>query len=266
MRIIYSLFWLMLVSISGASAQRKLYLDAQVGQWYGHAEEAYLHRSRLPYPIGSNVLDGSFWGGAQARLVLNTRWSATAGVVLGDRVSWGYKLKVPVEATNNPYAGEEKKYHYAAFSIGMPLAIQRSIWQVRSPGVGQQGQVHAWGMRADALIGITPSYLAGELGFPNLNIGGFWDTIRVTQAPAYKQRLGLTLDVGATVRLYRLDKERLSLTLQLHQGLLEMVRVPFDYYYNRRTGSGQLSVYGSGISLSVGYPILLKTFAARAAE
>lgn len=73
------------------------------------------------------------------------------------------------------------------------------------------------------------------------------------------------MNVGATVRLYRLDKERLSLTLQLHQGLLEMVRVPFEYYYNRRTGSGQLRVSGSGISLSVGYPIPLKTFAARAA-
>lgn len=244
-----------------ALAQHPIHLDVQLGLKHNYAEETYRLRRQLPQPLRYGIGDRSPMPnlvGAQVRVGLNPRWSVAAGVLAGDIVGWGYRLRVPAEATHNPYVPEDKGEYYGTFALAVPLTAYRSVWRLNTTGLGARGQTHAWGLGADVSAGLTPSYATGGLDFPRLNLPGLYDTITFDQAPRFRRRFGMSLTLGATLRLYRLDRERLNLSLQLNQGLWDMVQVPFSYAYNRRGGSARLHARGSGLLLTLGYPIRLR--------
>ncbi|HEX8326573.1 MAG TPA: hypothetical protein VF629_03450 [Hymenobacter sp.] len=88
----------------------------------------------------------------------------------------------------------------------------------------------------------------------------FKDVIEFREQPYYRRTWGGFVTAGATARFYRRGKERLNFSLALTQGLTDMLTIPVQYSYNGRRGATVLQARGSGISATLGYPILISTF------
>lgn len=259
-------FLLALLSLAAGQAQTKLYLDARLGAGYNFAEGAHSGKGERPFKARNFI--GHVFLYLQPRVQFNEKWGLTAGY-RGSGSSWGYKLEVPADVTVNPFPqGNQRGRAGSAYLHQFPLQLHYTTGRYNLHPLDTLDRLYLFSFKLDVFAGgglnrngnncldcgsLNPTPVTGQTS-PTRDIIEFQDQ------PYYHHTWGGFLTVGATARFYRLGKERLNFSLALTQGLTDMLLVPVQYSYNGRLGATTLHVRGSGISATLGYPILLSTF------
>ena len=252
-----------------AGAQTRLYLDARIGAGYNFAEGAHAGKGERPFKARSFLLHNFIY--LQPRLQFNDKWALTAGY-RGSALSWGYRLEVPADVTVNPFPqGNESSAARSAYLHQFPVELHRTVGRFNWVPLDTLDRLYLFSFRLDVFAGgglnragnncldcgnATPPPLSGQTNPPQ-------DVIEFREQPYYRRTWGGFVTAGATARFYRLGRERLNFSLMLTQGLTDMLTIPVQYSYNGRRGATVLQARGSGISATLGYPILLSTFGRR---
>lgn len=246
--------------------QTKLYFDTRIGAGYNFAEGAHAGKGTRPFKARNFVLHNFIY--LQPRLQITDKVALTAGY-RGSGLSWGYKLEVPKEITVNPFPqGNQSGHGNSAYMHQLPVELHYGVGKYNIHSLDTLDQLYLVSFRLDAFVGGGVNRIGNNcIDCGNLNetpITGqtspIRDVIEFRQQPYYNRTWGGFLTAGVTARFYRLGKERFNFSLALTQGLTNMIIVPVQYSYNGRLGATTLHVRGSGISATLGYPILVSTF------
>ena len=252
-----------------ARAQTQLYLDARFGTGYNFAEGAHFGKGERPFKARHFIRHHFVY--LMPRLVLSDRWAVTAGY-RGGGLSWGYKLEVPADLTVNPFPqGDQKGSASSAYLHQFPVKLYYTLGRHNWVPVDTLGRLYLLSFRLDAFGGGGLERVSTDcLTCSNFNptpltrrTSPYQDIIEFREQPFYNRIWGGFVTAGLTARFYRLGKVRLDFSLCFTQGLTDMLLVPVQYSYNGHLGASLLHVRGSGISVTLGYPILVSTFARR---
>ncbi len=236
---------------------KKLYLDLQLGSQYAYAEGG--HFSGDTRPFTQHLLILKFWPGALLRYQATPRLAVSTGYT-GGGTGWGYRIKMPEALTRNQFGGSQAGSATVIYVDRIPLLLDFTLKTFNFQPAG--AELYTYGIKVDLTAGLgavrvhnwTNNQLSGGSILGN-------DTIDFKEADPYMvNRWGAYATVGATARFYRLGKERLNVGVFLNQGFRDLVRVGVDYEYNGRKGSHLFDSRGSGVGVTIGLPICLKTF------
>lgn len=243
-------------------APKKLFLDLQLGGQYAYAEGGHFSSNTRPFTRHYFIL--KFWPGALLRYQATPRLAISTGYT-GGATGWGYRLKMPKELTNNGNGegGSRNGTTTAVYVDRIPLLLD---WQLKSFNfklVDANTGLYNYAIKLN-LTGGVGAVRVRDFTNNRLSLGPYFgnDTIDIKEADPYiVNRWGAYVTAGATARFYRLGKEKFNIGLFLNQGFTDLVRVNVDYAYNGgNKGSHLFRSRGSGIGLTVGVPICLKTF------
>jgi|GEM_PF-4544923 len=255
MKVCLSLLVVTALVFSGSAVAQSgtWYLDLQAGAQYGFAEGAHWGKDVRPLKARNFTLDEI---AAPLLRWQGPRWSVSAGYS-GAGLAYGYKLQVPAAATRNPYQGEQGGAALSAYAHRFPVLVSRRLARVSLYEVDTVRHLYLFSFQAEAVFGgglqrhanqcLTCSQVEGSRGL--------YDTIQFRETPYYRRTWGSFLSAGVTARFYHLGRERATLRLLYTQGLQDIILVPLAYRYNGRSGFTTLHVRGSGISLTLGYPL-----------
>ncbi|MBB4603235.1 hypothetical protein HNQ93_002999 [Hymenobacter luteus] len=250
--------WMVLTT--AVHGQSKLYLDLKAGANYTFAEGAYFGKGTRPFKAYSS-LSFDEQGVAMLRLQVRENWGISAGYS-GSTLGWAYSLKVPDKYTVNPFEGERRGHSTGRYMHQFPLLFSKRISEYNIKEIDTVRHTYLASFRLDIVLGSGLNWNTRNCsGCGQLNSGSLaYDTIDFSQRIINKQSFGTFIIGGITARFYRLNKERLNLSIYYTQGLTDMLLVPVEYRYNSQRGSTTLHVRGSGFSATLGVPIRLKTF------
>ncbi|HEX8425295.1 hypothetical protein [Hymenobacter sp.] len=257
-----------LVSISAQNsfAQAKVYLDAGIGFGYNYAEGGHFGWANEPFIKRQFILHNFL--NIQPRVQLNKKFSFALGY-RGSGLSWGYKIKVPDNITVNASKKGDKQGHAnSAYLHQFPLMLNYLVKRYNIRALDTLDKAYLLSFKLDVFLGGGLNLIGNNC----LNCGNFnsttitgqtnpaRDIIEFRQQPYYNHKWGSFLTIGVMAHFYRLGKERLNLSFAITQGFTDMILVPVQYSYNGNLGAAKMHVRGSGISATLGYPILISTF------
>ncbi|WP_345112568.1 hypothetical protein [Hymenobacter algoricola] len=260
---------LVAASPSMTFAQSKLYFDTRIGAGYNFVEGAHAGKGERPFKARNFLLHTFLY--LQPRLQFNEQWALTAGY-RGSGLTRGYKIEVPADVTVNPFPqGNQSGLARSAYLHQLPVQLHYTLGRYNIHPLDTLDRLYLLSFKLDVFVGGG----LNRVGNNCLDCGNYdttpltggtspvRDVIEFREQPYYNRTWGGFLTGGVTAHFYRLGKERLNFSLALTQGLTDMMVVPVQYSYNGHLGATTLHVRGSGISATLGYPILISTFVRR---